>query len=78
MICGPKYRKGTLICVILMFFNQWSGATPIIMFCPRLIEQLNEDAKEQGGEEFPISPLQASILLTFGAALASAICFWVI
>ena len=46
MICGPKYRKGTLICVILMFFNQWSGATPIVMFCPRLIEQLNEDAKE--------------------------------
>ena len=38
MVCGPKYRKGTLICVVLMFFNQWSGATPIVMFCPRLIE----------------------------------------
>ena len=38
MICGPKYRKGTLICVGLMFFNQWSGATPIMMFMPRLID----------------------------------------
>ena len=57
MVCGPKYRKGTFIVAILMFFNEWSGATSLIMFLPSLIEEINDDAKESGDDEFPITPL---------------------
>ena len=40
-----------------MFFNEWSGATSLIMFLPSLIEEINDDAKESGDDEFPITPL---------------------
>ena len=70
-VCGRKYRKAAWVCAFLSFFNQWSGICAIIIFTNRLLTKMSE--QEDGGSDFPITPLQGTYIIGLANIIGSNI-----
>ena len=74
VVCGRQYRRVSIVCILINFFNQYSGISPVVMFCPRLIKQFNEGS--EGENSFPFSPIVGSIIITAVSLMACVAGFW--
>ena len=72
-VCGPKYRKGSWICLILHIFNQCSGINAINVYANRLLTKMEED-----GGEFPLTPLQGTYVVGFVNAISATLAVFII
>ena len=46
--------------MVIQFFNQYSGISPIVVLAPLLIKQINEESENT----IPLSPIAGSVILT--------------
>ena len=71
-LCGSKYRRGTFITLMIMFFNQQSGFSVIVIYANQLIQQMREQSEAEGSE-FPLNPIEATYFMGVSNAIAAAL-----
>lgn len=66
-VFGRQYRRSSFVGFTINVFNQYSGIAPLVMYCPRLLKQLNE--QNEGNSSFIISPIMGSVIITAAGVL---------
>ena len=79
-IFGRKYWRAALTCFIINFFNQYTGVGVIFIYAGSLLKQFEKEAEsnEEGATEFPITPLQGSIMLGFIGTSGTIVSYFLI
>lgn len=72
-VFGPRFRRASIVCFIINVFNQYTGISPVIMFCGSLLKTLNKTEPD-----FPVSPLLGAIVIGFTSFLANVLAFFII
>ena len=71
-VCGKKYRKSTVICLLLVVFNQWSGIDAILIYATRMLENIDKVSDGQ----FPISPLTGTYIFGVTNAVSALLAYF--
>lgn len=72
-VFGPKFRRASIICFIINVFNQYTGISPLIMFCGSLLKSLNETEPD-----FPVSPLLGAIVIGLTSFLSTVLAYFIV
>lgn len=56
---------------MLALFTQTTGINGIVVYASRLLEKMNE--QDEGGEKFPLTPIQGTYIIGFANALGASI-----
>ena len=68
-LTNPRYRRATIVCAFLAFFNQFTGINVVSVYSTKIFEAVNENA------ESPVDVQTANFILGF-AGIVGAILSW--